>query len=295
MRRWSETERHERFGARLEPGTDHDRVGFDALLVGQLDRRDVPVGTRDDAAHLTVDDVHAGGPHDVEIGVVHVDRAVEDNGEPGAELAEQPGGVESHRMGDDLDDAPVADLEAVAERAVDDVAPPAFRKAFNVRELVHQTGGDKNATSDDGVAIDEFDAEVLVVRVGHTTDATGEDLSAVAADFLTTDGDQLRGRQSFTTEVAVRAFGRGIARLAGVDDDHRPSLAPELECGGQSGGRSADDGDVAVPLIGTGVWSLMTSTIQLVARRRECPRPEVRSFESARTRDLPGSVDMYLA
>ena len=46
--------------------------------------------------------------------------------------------------------------------------------------------------------------------------------------------------------------GGGVARLAGVDDDDRPALAPELERGGKSGGRSADDGDVAVPLDGAG-------------------------------------------
>jgi len=42
--------------------------------------------------------------------------------------------------------------------------------------------------------------------------------------------------------------GGGVARLAGVDDDDRAALAPELERGGESGGRSADDGYVAVAL-----------------------------------------------
>jgi hypothetical protein len=42
--------------------------------------------------------------------------------------------------------------------------------------------------------------------------------------------------------------GRSVARLAGVNDDHRAALATELERGGESGGRPADDGDVAVAL-----------------------------------------------
>jgi hypothetical protein len=46
--------------------------------------------------------------------------------------------------------------------------------------------------------------------------------------------------------------GGGVSGLAGVDDDHRPALAPELECGRESRRRSADDGDVAVPLNGSG-------------------------------------------
>ncbi len=191
MGRWSQTERRERFDTHLEPGADHDRVGVDAGVVGQLDRRDVAVGTRDDAAHVSFDDVHAAGSQGIELGVVDVDRAVEHHGELGAQLAEQRGGVESPRVGDDLDDAPVADLVAVAERTVDDVAAPVLREAVDVRELVHQTGGGKHPTSDDGVTVDELDAEAVVVRASHPTHATGEDLPAVAADLLTTNGGQL--------------------------------------------------------------------------------------------------------
>jgi hypothetical protein len=53
-------------------------------------------------------------------------------------------------------------------------------------------------------------------------------------------------------EVTVHVCGGGVARLTGVDDDHRPALACELESSCKSGGRSADDGDVAVPLDGAG-------------------------------------------
>ena len=70
-------------------------------------------------------------------------------------------------MGDDLDDAPVADLEAVAERAVDDVAAPVLGEAVDVGELVDQTGGGQNPPGDDGVTADELDAEVAVVGAGH--------------------------------------------------------------------------------------------------------------------------------
>jgi len=191
VRRWPEAERHERLRAHPEPGADHDRVGVDALVVGQLDRRNVPVVTGDDAAHAPVDDVHACGPHGVELGAVDVESVVDHNGELGAELAEQPGCVETHRMGDDLDDAPVADLVAVAERTVDDVAPPVLREAVDLRELVHQAGSAKNPTSDDGVTTDELDAEAAVIGAGHMTRAGGEDLTAVGADLLTTDDGQL--------------------------------------------------------------------------------------------------------
>ena len=197
-----------------------------------------------------VDDVHPGGPQGLELGVVGVDAVVEHQREPGAQLAEQAGRVETHRVGDDLDDAPVADLEAVAERAVDDVAAPVLGQAVDVGELVDQTGGGEHPAGDHGVATDELDAEAAVVGAGHVDDAAGEDLAAVAADLLATDRGQLRRRQSLVTEVAVHVGGGGVARLAGVDDDHRAALAPELERGGESGGRPADDGDVAVALDG---------------------------------------------
>ena len=161
-------------------------------------------------------------------------------------------------MGDDLDDAPVADLVAVAERAVDDVAAPVLGEAVDVGELVDQTGGGEHPAGDHGVAAGELDAEAAVVGAGDVDGAAGEDLAAVAADLLATDRGQLRRRKALVAEVAVHVGGGGVARLAGVDDDHRPALAPELEGGGESGGRAADDGDVAVPLDGAVVaWSLM--------------------------------------
>ena len=112
---------------------------------------------------------------------------MEHDGELGAQLAEQPGGVQAHRVGDDLDDAPVADLEAVAERAVDDVAAPVLGEAVDVGELVDQAGGGEHPTGDDRVTADELDPEAVVVGAGDATRPTGEDLAAVAADLLATD------------------------------------------------------------------------------------------------------------
>ena len=39
-----------------------------------------------------------------------------------------------------------------------------------------------------------------------------------------------------------------VARIAGVDNDDRPSLSAELQAGSQTGGRAADDSDVAMTL-----------------------------------------------
>ena len=176
---------------------------------------------------------------------------VEHDGELGGQLAEQPGGVQTQRVGDDLDDAPVADLEAVTERAVDDVAAPVLGEPVDVGELVDQAGGGEHPTGDDGVTADELDAEVVVVGAGHV-DSPGRRgphrrSCGPPRDRWRSSSD---GRSPFVTEVAVHVCGGGVARLAGVDDDHRAALAPELQGGGEPGGRSADDGDVAVPLDG---------------------------------------------
>ena len=178
------------------------------------------VGTGDDAARLAVPGVHATGSQGAELEVVHVGRVVDQDGQPGGQLAEQPGGVEPIRVGDDLHDAPVADLEAMAKGAVDHVAAPVLGQTVDVRQLVYQAGSGKNPASDDGVATDELDPEAVVIGTGHTARQTGKDLNAIAADFLATIGDQLRRRNPFTTEVAVHVCGRSVARVAGVDHDH---------------------------------------------------------------------------
>jgi len=111
-----------------------------------------------------------------------------------------------------------------------------LRKAVNVRELIHQAGGGKNPASNDGVTAGDFDAEAIGISTAHTAHATGEDLAAVAADLFTTSGGQLRWGEPFTSEITVHMCGGAVARMARVDDDHRPALTPELKRGGKPGG-----------------------------------------------------------
>jgi hypothetical protein len=69
----------------------------------------------------------------------------------------------------------------------------------------------------------------------------------------------------------VHVCGGGVSRLAGVDDDHGPALASELECGRKPGGRSADDGDVTVPLDDAG--GVVTHGLDDKASRARCRLP----------------------
>ena len=82
-------------------------------------------------------------------------------------MSKQPGGMESHRVRDDVDDAPIAHLEAVAERTVDHVAPPVFGQPVDSRELVHQTGRGQHPASHDGVAAHQLDPEAAALGASH--------------------------------------------------------------------------------------------------------------------------------
>ena len=57
---------------------------------------------------------------------------MDDDGEPVGQVAEQRRRVETERVGDDLDEHLVADLVAVAKRAVDDAPAPVLREAFDI-------------------------------------------------------------------------------------------------------------------------------------------------------------------
>ena len=79
MRRRCEAERRDGSACTRNRGPT-TRGGLDAFVVGQLDRYHVTVGTRDDAAHLPVADVHPANRQSVELGAVHFDRVVKNNG-----------------------------------------------------------------------------------------------------------------------------------------------------------------------------------------------------------------------
>ena len=123
-------------------------------------------------------------------------------------------------MGDDLDDAPVADLEAVAERTVDHVAGPSALRGRRCRGARppgrwRQEPGERRWS--DRRRVRRGSDRHLRGSHGH---ATGENLTAVAADLLATNGWSAPMAGPFAAEVAVHMGGGSVARLAGVDDDH---------------------------------------------------------------------------
>ncbi len=247
----------ERVDSRMEPGADRDRVGLDALAVGQLDRGDLTVVARDHVRGPIVDDAHAGGPERVEFGVFGADPVVQDERQPLAELTEEHRRVQTHRVGDDLHDALVAHLVAVAERAVDDAVSPVLGQSGDVGQLVDEAGGGEHATGDHRVAAGQCEAEAAVAAAGRRRRRCRR--APRRRSGGPPRGRSLRmsdGADAVVAEVAVHVRGGSVARLAGVDDDHRSALPTELQRGGESGGRPADDGDIAVPL--DGAWCVVT-------------------------------------
>ena len=71
-------------------------------------------------------------------------------------------------------------------------------------------------------------------------------MAAVAGDLGAAGGEQLGGREAVGAEEALHVGGRGVARLAGVDDGDAAAGAGQHQGGGQAGGASADDHDVVL-------------------------------------------------
>ena len=201
-------------------------------MVDQLNRLDVAVRASHDLAHRLEADVHAAARRASSSTSLHVDSAVEHHGEPAGQLAEKYGGVQPHRVGDDLNHALIPKLEAMAERTVNDVASPAFGKSVDLWQHVHQARGDEHPACDDVMTAVEFDSEAIAVGPGDNAYVTGENLAAIASDLLATRGGQLRGWKPFSAEVTVDVGCRSVAGLTRVDDDHRPALATQLEYSG---------------------------------------------------------------
>ena len=56
-------------------------------------------------------------------------------------MSKQGDGMQSHRLCDDHDQAPVADLVTMAERAMDDVTAPVLSRALDLRQHIDDPGG----------------------------------------------------------------------------------------------------------------------------------------------------------
>ncbi len=229
-------QRVERFDPGLEPWADQNGIGGNPASVAQFDGNEQAPVIGNDLGDLPPHDVCPAGAQCVELSFIDGPVVVDDQGVSVGELADQPGGVQAHRVGEDLNDALVAGFVTVAERAVDDSVSPLLREAIDVGQLIHGAGRGKDASGNDRVPTDELDAQAAFAVAGNTVGSSRDDFTAIAADLLLPCAQQLRGRYPLMAQVAVYARGGGVARFAGIDDDDRPSLPSQLQRGAQASG-----------------------------------------------------------
>jgi hypothetical protein len=153
-----------------------------------------------------------------------------DLGEPG-----RAGGPAEHA------ELAVADLVAVTVGAVQDVAGPAVGQPWDVGQFVAESGGDQQPPRRDPLAVAEEHPEAAAA-VGHQVrDGVDDDVTAVPLDFIPARGEELGGRKSVASEIAMHVCGRGVARLTGIDDEDLAPGARENQGRGQAGGAATDD------------------------------------------------------
>ena len=117
-------------------------------------------------------------------------------------------GVEDRRgVGAEYPEGLVADLPAVAVRAVEQVLSPALPDTGDVRELVADPGGNDDAAGRQHFAVAAVDGEAGV----DASDDVIDDLDAVAGDLVSTGREQLGRWHPVVGQVAVHVGGRGIA------------------------------------------------------------------------------------
>jgi hypothetical protein len=126
---------------------------------------------------------------------------------------------------------------------VQDVAGPPLAEPGDVGQLVAQTGRDQQPPRRDPCPALEQGPEPAAI--GHQFgDGALDDVAAVSRHLAAADGQQFRGWEAVTGEVAVHVGGRGVAWLAGVDHEDLAAGPGEYQGRGQARGTSSDDHDV---------------------------------------------------
>ena len=155
--------------------------------------------------------------------------------------------MDSRRSGREHADPLVANLPAVAVRAVQHLVAPALAQPVDLRQVVDEPGRHQQPPRGESLAAAEQHLEP--VAEPRCCDRTPfPHLAAVAAHFLAPEGDQIQRRQAVPGQHVVDAGGGGVARSAGVDDEHQPPRAQQCDRTTQAGGATPDDDHVVLVL-----------------------------------------------
>ena len=208
------------------------------VAVGDERRADENRGPGHDLPGLELDTGHMVGVVDDEPGDRALDHADGAGDKLFAFFVGQAAGVgEKHDVGRPLPDDErvhdrlrgaaedadglVADLVAVAVRAVKQITTPPFAQTFDVGDVVAQPGGDQDAAGEQRPAVGEGHLEPVPVAAGDgpkVGDGAGDELASVAGDLVPALLEQGGRWGAVPAEEAVHVRGRGVTRFSGVDD-----------------------------------------------------------------------------
>ncbi|CAM5638222.1 hypothetical protein SHIRM173S_11845 [Streptomyces hirsutus] len=150
---------------------------------------------RDLAGHHT--DTGRGQPAQVLVGQLLLGDRVQEEGDVLGPPGHHQRLVHTHGAGGEHPERLVADLPAVAERAVQHVPSEPFGDPGDSGQFVLQPGGDDQPPRADGPAVVQQDGEPRVTGAGtvpgHVRHPAREQFDAVARDLLTAGGQE-RGR-----------------------------------------------------------------------------------------------------
>jgi len=163
-----------------------------------------------------------------------------------AELLEQQGLVNGGRPGGQDPYPLVPDLPAVTVRAVQHVDPPPGGQPGHVGQHVAQAGGDQQPPGRHRTRAAlgaDLDAEPLAVPA-QGGDPAGLDPAAVPGYLGAAGRKELGRRGAVPAEEVVHVGGRGVARVARVDDQDRAPGPGQRDRAAQPGRAAADHHDV---------------------------------------------------
>jgi len=221
MLRGPQSEVGEEAGAGHHPRRNHHCVAGNHRAVAHAEVGEVVIDDLQ-GCHLAVD--HADATGSELLGLLRIRRhRVAEVGDVLAPLAEQQRLVGGHRSAGEHADGLVADFPPGAVVAVQHVATPALPHPGHVRQLVDQPGGHQQPSCPQRPAVGQRYREPVPVAGCHG-DHPGHQLAAVVTYLRATALHQLGRRDAVVTQQAVHPLGRGVARGASIDHDHRPQV-----------------------------------------------------------------------
>ena len=160
-------------------------------------------------------------------------------------LPDQEGVLHCSRIRAEDAERLVANLPAVAVRAVQEIAPPPLADAGDVGQLVAEAGGDQDPPRVQDSAAREANREARL----DPGDVILDQLDAVAGRFGPAGGQEFGRRHPVPRKETLHVSCRRVPRRSGIDDGDPAACAAEHERRTQAGRAAADHHHVKVVFV----------------------------------------------